>query len=103
MSTIRNLFEATKALDRRIEKVISFDNDANDQLKREITEYVVTDLEALHPYLRVGSLELKLQGKFGVPRFFCIRVFAMARRPCASSVSTRRMATTVPFTLEAEL
>lgn len=43
MSTIRNLFEATKALDRRIEKVISFDNDANDQLKREITEYVVTD------------------------------------------------------------
>jgi hypothetical protein len=43
MSTIRNLFETSKALDRRIEKVISFDNDANDQLKREITEYVVTD------------------------------------------------------------
>jgi len=43
MSTIRNLFEATKALDRRIEKVISFDNAANDQLKREITEYVVTE------------------------------------------------------------
>src|ERR1051325_3004640 len=43
MSTIRNLFETGKALDRRIEKVISFDNAANDQLKREITEYVVTD------------------------------------------------------------
>lgn len=43
MSTIRNLFETSKALDRRIEKVISFDNTANDQLKREITEYVVTD------------------------------------------------------------
>jgi hypothetical protein len=27
----------------------------------------VTDLEALHPYLRVGSLELKLQGRFCVP------------------------------------
>ena len=27
----------------------------------------VTDLEALHPYLRVGSLEQKLQGKFAVP------------------------------------
>ena len=43
MSTIRNLFETTRRLDRRIEKVISFDNAANDQLKREITEYVVTD------------------------------------------------------------
>jgi len=27
----------------------------------------VTDLEALHPYLRVGSLEQRLQGKFTVP------------------------------------
>ena len=27
----------------------------------------VTDLEALHPYLRVGSLEQKLQGRFTVP------------------------------------
>ncbi len=27
----------------------------------------VTDLEALHPYLRVGSLEQRLQGKFSVP------------------------------------
>jgi hypothetical protein len=28
---------------------------------------LVTDLEALHPYLRVGSIEQKLQGKFTVP------------------------------------
>ena len=28
MSTIRNLFETTRSLDRRIEKVISFDNAA---------------------------------------------------------------------------
>ena len=27
----------------------------------------VTDLEALHPYLRVGSLEQRLQGRFTVP------------------------------------
>jgi len=27
----------------------------------------ITDLEALHPYLRVGSLEQRLQGKFTVP------------------------------------
>jgi hypothetical protein len=31
---------------------------------------LVTDLEALHPYLRVGSIEQKLQGKFTVPTVF---------------------------------
>ena len=37
---------------------------------RNQTALFVTDLEALHPYLRVGSLELKLQGKFSVPTVF---------------------------------
>jgi hypothetical protein len=37
---------------------------------RSQTALFVTDLEALHPYLRVGSLELKLQGKFCVPTVF---------------------------------
>jgi hypothetical protein len=40
---IRSLFESTRRLDRRIEKVISFDSDESEQLKREITEYVATD------------------------------------------------------------
>lgn len=31
------------------------------------TALFVTDLEALHPYLRVGSLEQELQGRFTVP------------------------------------
>lgn len=31
------------------------------------TVLFVTDLEALHPYLRVGVLEQRLQGKFTVP------------------------------------
>jgi hypothetical protein len=31
---------------------------------------LVTDLEALHPYLRVGSIEQKLQGQFKVPTVF---------------------------------
>jgi len=43
MSKIRDLFEISRSLDRRIEKVISFDSTENDQLKREVTEYVVTD------------------------------------------------------------
>ena len=28
---------------------------------------LVTDLEAIHPYFRIGSIEQKLQGKFKVP------------------------------------
>jgi hypothetical protein len=35
--------------------------------KRKQTVLFITDLEALHPYLRVGVLEQKLQGKFTVP------------------------------------
>ena len=31
---------------------------------------LVTDLEALHPYLRIGAIEAQLQGKFGVPTVF---------------------------------
>ncbi len=30
----------------------------------------VTDLEALHPYLRIGAIEAQLQGKFHVPTVF---------------------------------
>jgi hypothetical protein len=31
---------------------------------------LVTDLEALHPYLRIGAIEAQLQGKFSVPTVF---------------------------------
>lgn len=31
---------------------------------------LVTDLEALHPYMRIGSIEGQLQGKFSVPTVF---------------------------------
>ena len=31
---------------------------------------VVTDLEALHPFLRIGAIESQLQGKFRVPTIF---------------------------------
>jgi hypothetical protein len=31
---------------------------------------LVTDLEALHPYMRIGSIEGQLQGKFTVPTVF---------------------------------
>ncbi len=31
---------------------------------------MIVDLEALHPYLRIGSIENKLHGRFGVPTIF---------------------------------
>ena len=31
---------------------------------------LITDLEALHPYLRIGAIESQLQGKFCVPTIF---------------------------------
>lgn len=31
---------------------------------------LVTDLEALHPYLRIGTIESGLQGKFNIPTVF---------------------------------
>ena len=42
MSTIRELFDAHKPIDRRIEKVIQYEGGNDELLKREITEYVVT-------------------------------------------------------------
>lgn len=37
---------------------------------RKNTALFVTDLESLHPYLRVGAVEQRLQGKFSVPTVF---------------------------------
>ena len=37
---------------------------------RQSTILLVTDLEALHPYLRIGAIEAQLQGKFHVPTVF---------------------------------
>jgi hypothetical protein len=40
--SIRSLFDTTRQLDRRIEKVVSYDSKADAQLQREINEYVIT-------------------------------------------------------------
>ena len=37
---------------------------------RQSTILLVTDLEALHPYMRIGAIEAQLQGKFHVPTVF---------------------------------
>lgn len=43
MPTIRDLFDPTRALNRPIEKVITYQNRSDQQLRTEISEYVVTD------------------------------------------------------------
>ncbi len=67
--------ESINEINRTLEDALT----ADDLLKRKIeqkleslrgrsqTVLFITDLEALHPYLRVGVLEQKLQGKFTVP------------------------------------
>lgn len=34
------------------------------------TILLVTDLEALHPYMRIGAIERQLQGQFNSPTIF---------------------------------
>ena len=42
-----------------------------DELKgRKNAILLVTDLEALHPYIRIGAIESQLYGKFSVPTVF---------------------------------
>jgi len=31
---------------------------------------LITDIEALHPYMRIGAIESQLQGKFSIPTLF---------------------------------
>ncbi|MEI7928118.1 MAG: hypothetical protein WCH40_06165, partial [Verrucomicrobiales bacterium] len=57
MATIRDLFDPSRALTRPIEKVITYDNRSDEQLKAEISEYVVTD----HIEESFGDLLKKMQ------------------------------------------
>ncbi len=43
MSIIRDLFDPSRPIDRRIEKVITYDNTADELLEHEINEYVATE------------------------------------------------------------
>lgn len=55
---------ANGALQQRLESVLA-------ELEgRPNTILLVTDLEALHPYMRIGVIEGQLQGKFHVPTLF---------------------------------
>ena len=62
--SLANALTVTEQLLTHLEQAIQ------DRQGREKALLLVTDLEALHPYLRIGSLESRLIGKFVVPTVF---------------------------------
>jgi len=62
--SLANALTRNAQLQSRLEKTLS---DLGNQPHAIV---LVTDLEALHPYLRIGAIEAQLQGKFRVPTIF---------------------------------
>lgn len=61
---LSDILVANNALLKRLEAVL-------EQLESKPKALLlVTDLEALHPFLRIGAIEAQLQGKFHVPTVF---------------------------------
>lgn len=65
MSTIRSLFDPSKDIYRAIEKVISYGVSQQDQLKAEISEYVVTDNIEDQFFKLLESMQLAMEGGGG--------------------------------------
>ena len=62
--SLANALTTGEALQKRLERALH-------QLEgQEDAMLIVSDLEALHPYLRIGAIEGQLQGKFSVPTVF---------------------------------
>ena len=62
--SLANSLTSRDQLQKRLESDIS-------ELKDDPNAIIlVTDLEALHPYLRIGAIEAQLQGKFHIPTVF---------------------------------
>lgn len=62
--SLANALAKQGQLQARLEAVLT---DLEDQ---PASILLVTDLEALHPYMRIGAIEAQLQGKFHVPTVF---------------------------------
>ena len=63
-SLANTLTDKDKGLQSRFEeKLTELENDKKALL-------LVTDLEALHPYMRIGAIESQLQGQFTIPTVF---------------------------------
>jgi len=62
-----SLANALTVKDRLLERL---EQQLQERQGRNRALLLVTDLEALHPYLRIGALESRLIGKFAVPTVF---------------------------------
>lgn len=62
--SLANALTANHSLQQRLESHLEAVAEQSNSL------LLVTDLEALHPYLRIGAIESQLQGKFHVPMVF---------------------------------
>jgi|SRR5690625_1054049 len=63
-AALANALTSNNALQRRLEfRLQELQQEKNGLL-------LVTDLEALHPYMRIGAMEGQLQGQFRVPTIF---------------------------------
>ena len=62
MTTIRELFDPSKPIDRRIEKVITYESTNEDLLKQEILEYVATDSIEQHMERLLDLFEVGMDG-----------------------------------------
>jgi len=64
IKTIKNALITDDALVKTLEKELDKLSSQSNGL------FLVTDLESLHPFLRIGQIEAELQGKFEVPTVF---------------------------------
>ncbi len=89
MKQIKETFDLSKDIFRTIEKVITFDNQEIDSLKREVTEYVVTEklknnfqklLDALHAGMDADSHEVGIwvSGFYGSGKSSFAKNFGLA-------------------------
>ena len=62
--SLANALTGRDQLQQRLENAVSESKGDPDAI------ILVTDLEALHPYLRIGAIEAQLQGKFHIPTIF---------------------------------
>ena len=63
-ASLTNALTASGALQKSLEDLLG----SLESISRSLV--LVTDLEALHPYMRIGAIEAQLQGRFRVPTIF---------------------------------
>jgi len=88
--SLANALTGRDQLQQRLENAVS-------ELKGDPNAIIlVTDLEALHPYLRIGAIEAQLQGKFHIQPSFSILECGQERRAYVSLAFILKMEIIAP-------